>query len=44
MIGCIEEISLKQGWIKIENLSDLLKNYGNNEYFKYLNNLINGNH
>ena len=44
MIGCIEEISLKQGWIKIENLNDLLKNYANNEYFKYLKNLTDENH
>ena len=44
MIGCIEEISLKQGWIKIENLNDLLKKYGNNEYSNYLYSLTNGNY
>jgi len=44
MIGCIEEISLKQGWIKIENLNDLLKKYGKNEYSNYLYNLTDGNY
>ena len=40
-IGCIEEISLKNGWITKKHISDSIKFYGNCEYSKYLNSIIN---
>ena len=40
-IGCIEEISFKNGWITKKHISDSIKFYGNCEYSKYLNLIIN---
>ena len=40
-IGCIEEVAFRQGWIKSENLAQISKALGNNEYSKYLQNLLN---
>ena len=40
-IGCIEEISFKNGWITKKHISDSIKFYGNCEYSKYLNSIIN---
>ena len=39
-IGCIEEISFKNGWITKKHISDSIKFYGNCEYSKYLNSII----
>ena len=40
-IGCIEEISFKNGWITKKHISESIKFYGNCEYSKYLNSIIN---
>ena len=40
-IGCIEEISFKNGWITKKHISDSVKFYGHCEYSKYLNSIIN---
>ena len=40
-IGCIEEISFKNGWITKKHISYSIKFYGNCEYSKYLNSIIN---
>lgn len=40
-IGCIEEISFKNGWITKKHISDSIKFYGSCEYSKYLNSIIN---
>ena len=39
LIGCIEEISLKNKWIKKLDYNFLRKKYGNSYYFKYLKTL-----
>ena len=38
-IGCLEEISLRNKWIKIDDLKNCIKFYGNCEYSKYLKEL-----
>ena len=35
-IGCIEEVAFRQSWIDTEQLKNLAKLLGNNEYAKYL--------
>ena len=40
-IGCIEEIAFRQGWITSEELADISKALGNNEYASYLQNVLN---
>lgn len=40
-IGCIEEVAFRQGWIKSEDLAQISKDLGNNEYAKYLQNVLN---
>lgn len=40
MIGCIEEISFRKGWIKDHQLKDIINSYTDNEYSKYLSSLI----
>lgn len=40
-IGCIEEVAFRQGWIKSEELAQISKALGNNEYAKYLQNVLN---
>ncbi len=40
-IGCIEEVAFRQGWIQSEELAQISKSLGNNEYAKYLQNLLN---
>jgi glucose-1-phosphate thymidylyltransferase len=40
-IGCIEEVAFRQGWITSEELADISKALGNNEYANYLQNLLN---
>jgi glucose-1-phosphate thymidylyltransferase len=39
-IACLEEISLKNGWIKKYNIRNAIKFYGNCEYSKYLKTII----
>ena len=39
-IGCIEEISYNNKWIKKQNIQNSIKFYGNCEYSKYLNSII----
>ena len=40
-IACLEEIALKNNWIKAKQLKDSIKFYGNCDYSKYLKSLIN---
>lgn len=40
-IGCIEEVAFRQGWITSEELADISKALGNNEYASYLQNVLN---
>tara|TARA_B100000579_G_C22719998_1_gene798902 strand:- start:225 stop:1094 length:870 start_codon:yes stop_codon:yes gene_type:complete len=40
-IACIEEISFKNKWINKKNIANAIKFYGNCEYSKYLNSIIN---
>lgn len=40
-IGCLEEISYRKNWISKKELSQTIKNMGNNEYSIYLKSLIN---
>ena len=40
-IGCIEEIAFNNEWIKKKNVIKAIKFYGNCEYSKYLNSIIN---
>jgi glucose-1-phosphate thymidylyltransferase len=40
-IGCIEEIAFNNKWINKRNIKDSMKFYGNCEYSKYLNLIIN---
>ena len=40
-IGCLEEISYRKNWISKKELSQIIKNMGNNEYSIYLKSLIN---
>lgn len=39
-VACIEEIAYNNGWISKEELASLANSLGNNEYSKYLKNLI----
>ena len=39
-IACLEEISLKNNWIKKKSILEAIKFYGNCEYSKYLNTLL----
>ena len=39
-IACLEEIAIKNNWIKIKQLKDSIKFYGNCDYSKYLKSLI----
>ena len=39
-IACLEEIALKNNWIKKNDIKNAIKFYGNCNYSKYLNNLI----
>ena len=39
-IACLEEIALKNKWIKIQNLKESIKFYGNCEYSSYLKSLV----
>ena len=39
-IACLEEIALKNNWIKAKQLKDSIKFYGNCDYSKYLKSLI----
>ena len=40
-IACLEEIALKNNWIKIQQIKDSIKFYGNCVYSNYLKSLIN---
>ena len=40
-IGCIEEIAFNNEWIKKKDVKKAIKFYGNCEYSKYLNSIIN---
>jgi glucose-1-phosphate thymidylyltransferase len=40
-IGCIEEIALNNSWINKEKIKNIISFYGNCEYSKYLNSIIN---
>ncbi len=40
-IGCIEEVAFRQGWITSEELADISKALGKNEYASYLQNVLN---
>jgi len=42
-IACLEEISLSNGWLEIENLREIIKNSPNSKYFNYIAELINEN-
>ena len=39
-IGCLEEISLSQGWISREELEKNINNVPNNSYGNYLRSLL----
>ena len=39
-IACLEEISLRNKWIKNKDILNAIKFYGNSEYSKYLKKLI----
>ena len=39
LIGCIEEICLRNGWVNVEHLRDLLGKSIKTDYDKYLENL-----
>ena len=39
LIGCIEEICLRNGWVNVEHLRDLLVKSIKTDYDKYLENL-----
>ena len=39
-IGCLEEISLNNGWIIKKNIQNRIKKYKNSIYSKYLNTII----
>jgi glucose-1-phosphate thymidylyltransferase len=39
-IGCLEEIALSNKWINKNSIDQLLSKYGNNEYAKYIQRLI----
>ena len=40
-IACLEEIAFNNNWIKVKQLKDSIKFYGNCDYSKYLKSLIN---
>ena len=40
-IGCIEEIAFNSGWVNKEDMKKSISFYGNCEYSKYLNSIIN---
>ena len=40
-IACLEEIAFKNNWIKIKDIKNSIKFYGNCDYSKYLKSLIN---
>ena len=40
IIGCLEEIALNKGWISSNDISILTKDYSNNTYLNYVQNLI----
>ena len=40
-IACLEEIALKNNWIKIQDIKNSIKFYGNCNYSNYLKSLIN---
>ena len=40
-IACLEEIALKNNWIKIQDIKNSIKFYGNCDYSNYLKSLIN---
>jgi len=40
-IACLEEIAIKNNWIKAKQLKDSIKFYGNCDYSRYLKSLIN---
>ena len=42
-IGCIEEIAFNNKWINVNKIKDSIKFYGNCDYSKYLNLIINKN-
>ena len=42
-IGCIEEIAFNNKWINVKKIKDSIKFYGNCDYSKYLNLIINKN-
>ena len=39
-IACLEEIAFKKKWITKKEIIEKIKFYGNNEYSKYLKNLL----
>jgi glucose-1-phosphate thymidylyltransferase len=39
-IACLEEIAYSNNWIKVEQISKSISKYGNSDYGKYLNGLI----
>lgn len=41
MVGCIEEIAYRNGWISKEKLLTIAKRYNNTEYSKYLTEICN---
>tara|TARA_A100001015_G_scaffold250146_1_gene288437 strand:- start:3181 stop:4065 length:885 start_codon:yes stop_codon:yes gene_type:complete len=43
MVGCPEEISLKNKWVTKKQMLNIIKKYSNNEYKKYINKLLNEN-
>jgi glucose-1-phosphate thymidylyltransferase len=40
-IGCVEEIAWRNGWLTDENLAKISDKFGNSQYGKYLNGLLN---
>ena len=40
-VACLEEIALKNNWIKIQDIKNSIKFYGNCDYSNYLRSLIN---
>ena len=39
-VACLEEIAFKNKWLSADKLEENLKFYGNNDYMKYLSNLV----
>ena len=39
-VACLEEIALRNGWVKKEELERIAKSYGNSDYGKYITKIL----